>query len=109
MGGVSRPEGLRPFYPLKLKTMQIKGSCGALRGDWPGVLAFGNLNNGVGNAGLSCLNGNNALSNANWNILARTSGKYGTIDLHRMAAAERAAGGNVPTLRGKWIAKPRGW
>lgn len=33
--------------------------------------AFGNLNNGTGNAGLSAVNGNNALSNANWNIVAR--------------------------------------
>ena len=34
-------------------------------------LAFGNLNNGTANGGLSYLNGNNALSNANWNIVAR--------------------------------------
>ena len=33
--------------------------------------AFGNLNNGTGNAGLSAVNGNNGLSNANWNIVAR--------------------------------------
>lgn len=35
------------------------------------ALAFGNLNNGLGNGGLSYLNGNNAVSNANWNYLAR--------------------------------------
>ena len=35
-------------------------------------LAYGNLNNGA-NAGLSYLNGNNGLSNANWNYLARLS------------------------------------
>ena len=35
-------------------------------------LAYGHLNNGA-NAGLSCLNGNNGLSNANWNVLARLS------------------------------------
>lgn len=34
-------------------------------------LAFGNLNNGSGNGGLSYLNGNNGLGNANWNYLAR--------------------------------------
>ena len=34
-------------------------------------LAFGNLNNGVANGGLSYLNGNNDLSNTNWNIVAR--------------------------------------
>ncbi len=34
-------------------------------------LSRGNLNNGAGNAGLSCVNGNNGLSNANWNIAAR--------------------------------------
>lgn len=38
-------------------------------------LCFGNLNNGTANAGLFCENGNNALSNANWNILARLSFK----------------------------------
>ena len=36
-------------------------------------LAFGNLNNGTANGGLSYLNGNNGLSNANWNFLARIS------------------------------------
>lgn len=36
-------------------------------------LSVGNLNNGVGNAGLSCVNANNGLSNGNWNILARIS------------------------------------
>jgi len=39
------------------------------------LLAFGNLNNGAANGGLSAFNGNNGLSNANWNILARTSVK----------------------------------
>ena len=37
------------------------------------LLAFGNLNNGSGNGGLSYLNGNNDLGNTNWNILARIS------------------------------------
>ena len=36
-------------------------------------LLFGNLNNGVGNYGLSYANVNNALSNANWNIASRPS------------------------------------
>lgn len=36
-------------------------------------LAFGNLDNGSANGGLSYLNGNNSLGNANWNILARLS------------------------------------
>lgn len=36
-------------------------------------LAFGDLDNGSANGGLSYLNGNNGLSNANWNILARLS------------------------------------
>ena len=35
-------------------------------------LGLGNLNNN-GNAGLSCLNANNGISNSNWNILARNS------------------------------------
>ncbi len=34
--------------------------------------ASGNLNNG-GNAGVPYVNGNNALTNANWNILARAT------------------------------------
>lgn len=37
-------------------------------------LAFGNLNNGVSNYGLSYVNGNNTLSNTNWNYLGRLSG-----------------------------------
>lgn len=40
------------------------------------MLAFGNLNNGSTNGGLSYLNGNNDLGNANWNILARKSGSF---------------------------------
>lgn len=36
-------------------------------------LAFGALNYGVANGGPSCLNSNNALSNAAWNYLARLS------------------------------------
>ena len=44
-------------------------------GLFPFWLAFGNLNNGSANGGLSYLNGNNGLSNANWNILARLSCK----------------------------------
>jgi hypothetical protein len=36
---------------------------------------FGNLNNGT-NSGIACANLNNALSNANWNIGARDSGKF---------------------------------
>ena len=36
-------------------------------------LAFGNLDNGSANGGLSYLNGNNTLGNVNWNILARLS------------------------------------
>ena len=43
----------------------------AQRGNFS-VLAFGNLNNGVTNAGLSCGNVNNG--NGNWNILRRLSG-----------------------------------
>ena len=34
-------------------------------------LRFGNLNNGLANAGLSAGNGNNGLGNANWNIGGR--------------------------------------
>lgn len=37
------------------------------------MLAFGRLNSGVANAGLSCLSGYNALSNGHWNCLARLS------------------------------------
>jgi hypothetical protein len=36
-------------------------------------LSLGNLNNSVATAGLSCGNGNNGLSNTNWNIAARHS------------------------------------
>lgn len=45
-------------------------------------LAFGNLNNGSGNASLSCLNGNNGLSNGNWNYLARLSDTIKINALH---------------------------
>lgn len=41
---------------------------------WVSLLARGYLYDGAGAAGLSCLNGNNDVSNANWNILARNSG-----------------------------------
>lgn len=37
-------------------------------------LVGGNLNNGA-NAGVGCVNSNNALSNANWNIGGRSSGE----------------------------------
>lgn len=36
-------------------------------------LAFGNLNNGAGHGGLSCVNGNNNASNVNWNYAGRTT------------------------------------
>mgnify|MGYP006972399675 CR=1 FL=1 len=36
-------------------------------------LSVGNLNNGDGYAGLSCVNANNGLTNGRWNILARIS------------------------------------
>ena len=36
-------------------------------------LRFGNLNNGLTNAGLSCCNGNNGLGYANWYIGGRLS------------------------------------
>lgn len=39
---------------------------------WYFRVAFGNLNNGA-NDGLSYLNGNNGLTNANWNYLPRLS------------------------------------
>jgi hypothetical protein len=38
-------------------------------------LALGNLNNGLANTGLSCLNANNGLGNYWWNIGGRPSGK----------------------------------
>lgn len=44
----------------------VYASYGGLR-EWQ---AFGNLNNGA-NAGLSCVNGNNSLTNTNWNIGGR--------------------------------------
>lgn len=47
--------------------MGTHGSVSQLFRLWLGV---GNLNN-AGNAGLSCVNGNNGLSNANWNIASR--------------------------------------
>jgi len=38
--------------------------------------AFGNLNNGSEHAGLSCVNGNNTVSNVNWNYAGRpTTGR----------------------------------
>ena len=57
------------------------------------MLAFGNLNNGLGNGGLSYLNGNNAPSNANWNILGRIYvinilSKLFDLRLHGRAAAK---------------------
>ena len=42
-------------------------------GGFPLWLSVGNLNNG-GTAGLSCVNGNNGLGNARWNIASRLSG-----------------------------------
>lgn len=54
-------------------------------------LAFGNLNNGA-NAGLSYLNGNNGLTNANWNYLRRISiysqSHKNVLRLHILAAAK---------------------
>ena len=38
---------------------------------WPWWLRFGNLNNGLANAGFAAGNGNNGLGNANWNIGGR--------------------------------------
>ena len=64
----------RPLIPKKQQSP----------GPWPGRdrprirrwpfsrwLRFGNLNNGLTNAGLSAGNGNNGLGNANWNIGGR--------------------------------------
>lgn len=94
MGGIAAQRGAAPFL----------GRMVLLR-EW---LAFGNLNNGVGNAGLSCLNGNNALSNANWNILARNSGKLMKQCTVRRLRETAAGGKSRPTLRGKLIAKTAG-
>lgn len=63
-------------------------------------LCFGNLNNGSSNAGLSCLNGNNALSTGNWNYLARKSGLNGTHH-HRAAAPAKRC-------RRQWRPRPEG-
>ena len=63
MDRVSGPEGQSPF--LRVCSRYVAGFSVL----W---LAFGNLNNGA-NAGLSYLNGNNALTNGNWNYLARLS------------------------------------
>lgn len=52
-------------------------------------LAFGYLNNGSGNGGLSNLNGNNSLGNANWNILARISEIIRFSFLHAICAAAK--------------------
>lgn len=67
-------------------------ACASVSAFW---LAFGNLNNGTGNAGLSNLNGNNSLGNANWNIAARHS------DLLFYALC-------IPACWAKSIAKPPG-
>ena len=68
------PEGQRgpagPLIPLSNEGngtgLTVAFGCFLL---WQGV---GNLNNGA-NAGLGYVNGNNALSNANWNIASRQS------------------------------------
>ena len=78
MDGVSRPEGEPPQQDNKLNKNRTKKkgmhpSVGAFRFLLFSWLGFGNLNNGSGNAGLSALNGNNTLGNANWNYLARIS------------------------------------
>ena len=53
------------------------------------MLARGNLNNGVTNGGLSYVNGNNSLSNANWNYGARISVNYFPILFISIVTAAR--------------------
>ena len=65
------------------------------------VLAFGNLNNGTGNGGLSYLNGNNALSNTNWNILSRLSQNCLKILLHYIILTAVKIGSRTNGLVGK--------
>ena len=65
-------------------------------------LARGNLNNGVGHAGVgACGNGNNAVSNANWNIVARISGQFILFALYGGCGKEQQADTIRPSLRGK--------
>ena len=52
---------------------------------WLGV---GNLNN-TSNAGLWAANGNNALTNANWNIGSRQSGWHSLIPSHLPRTRQR--------------------
>lgn len=64
-GGVPSNETILKEYNINMGYDIVFCGCFFL---W---LAFGNLNNGSGNAGLSYLNGNNDLGNARWNIFAR--------------------------------------
>lgn len=85
MGCVTQPRGVSPEKMtveainkptgLILQTGRNYGVCNAFVRGSDSLLARCNLNNGTANGGLSALNGNNGLGNANWNILARISGK----------------------------------
>ncbi len=60
--------------------------------------AFGNLNNGVANAGVSCVVGTNALSNSNWNRSSRFSVKSYLYLVHCKAAVEKSgSSGEIPS------------
>ncbi len=64
-------------------------------------LAFGSLAAGVGYGGLSCLNGNNGLSNANWNILARISLRLVFTHCKAASGKELAVGASHPIPEGE--------
>lgn len=73
-------------------------------------LVRGNLNNGTGNAGLSCVNGNNGLANANWNIVGGIADSSNNINiLCTIRRSRRVTGGeNRPCPAGKIRRKDHG-
>lgn len=69
----------------------------------------GNLNNSVTNAGLSALNGNNAVSTTNWNYASRKSVNLIIAAVHCTAGAENSVRrGSVPTRKGELLVETAG-
>ncbi|MCD8208346.1 MAG: hypothetical protein LUD72_10450 [Bacteroidales bacterium] len=77
---------------------------------WSRWLACGNLNNSVANAGLSALNGNNALSNSNWNYGSQQSVKKIKWWQHIARRLRKTAAGGLddrPCPEGKIVSQNR--
>ena len=100
MDGIAVQRGLPLECLINCKSRYKHGLFGANVGAGSALL-FGNLNNGVGNYGLSYANVNNGLTNANWNIASRSSVKTAIIPLSYAP--------DISTLRRKSAATPRGW